>query len=69
MQEGRSERQGPPDKESREKLARICDRTVVVLDGLTIVSSLLNDKGLVIAMITRLLALGLRFAAGWARSR
>jgi hypothetical protein len=59
---GRSEK-GAPDGESREKLAKICDRTVVVLDGFTIVAPLLDDKGLAIAMITRLLALGLRIAA------
>ncbi len=61
--------EGPPEKESREKLARICDHAVVVLDGLSIVSPLLHDKGPVIAVITRLLALGLRVAARTARKR
>ncbi len=68
MTHGRSE-QGPPDKESREKLVRICDRAVVVMDGLTVVSSFLNEKGLAIAVITRLLAIGLRFVAMQARRR
>lgn len=61
--------QGPSDGESREQLARIFDRTADVMDGLTAVSPLLNDKGLAIAAITRLLALGLRYAANDARGR
>lgn len=68
MTHGRSV-QGPSGKESREKLAKICERAAYVMDGLTVVSPLLNDKGLAIAAITRLLALGLRYAAEDARGR
>ncbi|KOV81841.1 hypothetical protein ADL03_27165 [Nocardia sp. NRRL S-836] len=69
MPRGRSV-QGPSDEESREeKLARTCDRAAFVMDGLTVVSPFLTDKGPVIAMITRLLAWGLRFVADEARGR
>jgi len=61
--------QGPSDKEAREKFATLCERTADVMDGITAVSPLLNDKGLTIAVTARLLALGLRFAASEARGR
>lgn len=61
--------QGPTTTESREKLAVMCERTAGVMDGLTVLSPVFHDKGLAIAMITRLLAWGLRFAADEARGR
>ena len=61
--------QGPPDGESREELAKLYERTADVMDGITAVSPLLNDKGLAIAVTARLLALGLRYAAEQARGR
>ena len=61
--------QGPSDEDPREKYAKLCERTADVMDGITAVSPLLNDKGLTIAVIARLLALGLRFAAEEARGR